>query len=86
MPSLLHRLIARAPQRLQRDTLEFELDDGRRIEVQRVRHPRARRLKLSVDERGARLTLPMRASREHAAGRDVPLEARARLAASAPTP
>ena len=62
MPSLLHRLIARAPQRLQRDTLEFELDDGRRIEVQRVRHPRARRLKLSVDERGARLTLPMRAS------------------------
>ena len=27
-----------------------------------------------------------RASREHAAGRDVPLEARARLAASAPTP
>ena len=62
MPSLLHRLIARAPQRVQRDTLEFQLDDGRRIEVQRVRHPRARRLKLSVDERGARLTLPMRAS------------------------
>lgn len=62
MPSLLHRLIARAPQRLQRDTLTLELDDGRRIEVQRVRDPRARRLKLSVDERGARLTLPMRAS------------------------
>ena len=62
MPSLLHRLIARAPQRVQRDTLEFELDDGRRVEVQRVRDPRARRLKLSVDERGARLTLPMRAS------------------------
>ena len=62
MPSLLHRLIARAPQRVQRDTLEFQLDDGRRIEVQRVRDPRARRLKLSVDERGARLTLPMRAS------------------------
>jgi len=62
MPSLLHRLIARTPQRVQRDTLELELDDGRRIEVQRVRDPRARRLKLSVDERGARLTLPMRAS------------------------
>jgi predicted metal-dependent hydrolase len=62
MPSLLHRLIARAPQRLQRDTLELELDDGRRIEVLRVRDPRARRLKLSVDERGARLTLPVRAS------------------------
>lgn len=62
MPSLLHRLIARPPQRVQRDVLELELDDGRRIEVQRVRDPRARRLKLSVDERGARLTLPVRAS------------------------
>ena len=62
MPSLLHRLIAPSPKRLQRDTLELELDDGRRIEVQRVRDPRARRLKLSVDERGARLTLPVRAS------------------------
>ncbi|WP_372016958.1 YgjP family zinc-dependent metalloprotease [Pseudoxanthomonas sp. 10H] len=62
MPSLLHRLIARAPQRLQRDSLELELEDGRRIDVQRVRDPRARRLKLSVDERGARLTLPVRAS------------------------
>ncbi|MBO9715420.1 MAG: M48 family metallopeptidase [Pseudoxanthomonas sp.] len=62
MPSLLHRLITRSPQRLQRDSLELELEDGRRIDVQRVRDPRARRLKLSVDERGARLTLPMRAS------------------------
>jgi predicted metal-dependent hydrolase len=62
MPSLLRRLIDRTPQRLQRDTLELDLADGRRIEVQRVRDPRARRLKLSVDERGARLTLPMRAS------------------------
>ena len=62
MPSLLHRLIARAPQGVQRDTLELELADGRRIEVQRVRDPRARRLKLSIDERGARLTLPPRAS------------------------
>ena len=59
---MLHRLIDRTPQRVQRDTLELELDDGRRVEVQRVRDPRARRLKLSVDERGARLTLPPRAS------------------------
>ena len=59
---MLHRLIDRTPQRVQRDTLELELDDGRRVEVQRVRDPRARRLKLSVDERGARLTLPPLAS------------------------
>ncbi len=62
MSSLLHRLIARTPPRVERDTVELELDDGRRITVQRVRDPRARRLKLSVDERGARLTLPARAS------------------------
>jgi predicted metal-dependent hydrolase len=62
MSSLLHRLIARKPPRLQRDTLELDLGDGRRVPVQRVRDPRARRLKLSVDERGARLTLPLRAS------------------------
>ena len=62
MASMLHRLIDRTPQRVQRDTLELELDDGRRVEVQRVRDPRARRLKLSVDERGARLTLPPLAS------------------------
>ena len=62
MPSLFRRLIARPPQGVQRDTLELELDDGRRLTVQRVRDPRARRLKLSVDERGARLTLPPRAS------------------------
>ena len=62
MPSLFRRLIARPPQGVQRDTLELELEDGRRLTVLRVRDPRARRLKLSVDERGARLTLPMRAS------------------------
>ena len=48
--------------RLQRDTIEFILDDGRCIEVLRVRDPRARRVKLSVDERGARLSMPLRAS------------------------
>ena len=48
--------------RMQRDHVEFVLDDGRCIDVLRVRDARARRLKLSVDERGARLTLPLRAS------------------------
>ncbi|ASR42936.1 hypothetical protein BEN78_05625 [Xanthomonas citri pv. mangiferaeindicae] len=47
---------------VRRDTLEVWLDDGRRIEVLRVRDPRARRMRLSVSERGARLTLPLRAS------------------------
>ena len=47
---------------VQRDTLGFVLADGQRIDVLRVRDPRARRIKLSVDERGARLTLPLRAS------------------------
>ncbi len=51
-----------APRTLQRDTVLLPLDDGRTLEVARVRDPRARRLKLSVDERGARLTLPLRAS------------------------
>jgi predicted metal-dependent hydrolase len=45
-----------------RERIEVALDDGRRIEVLRVRDPRAKRIKLSVNERGARLTLPMRAS------------------------
>ena len=47
---------------LQRDTIELQLAHGHRIEVLRVRDPRARRIRLSVDERGARLSLPMRAS------------------------
>ena len=45
-----------------RESIPLVLDDGRRIDVLRVRDPRAKRLKLSVDERGARLTLPWRAS------------------------
>lgn len=52
----------KAPARLQRDSIPFVLADGRRIDVLRVRDPRARRIKLSVGERGARLTLPPRAS------------------------
>ena len=39
--------------RLQRDSIPFVLADGRRIDVLRVRDPRARRIKLSFDERGA---------------------------------
>ncbi len=63
MPFFPSRLIASPPRRqLQRDCIAFHLPDGRCIQVQRVRDPRAKRLRLSVGERGARLTLPMRAS------------------------
>ena len=61
MVSLLRRLMPPAAPVIQRDTVRLRLDDAE-IEVLRVRDPRARRLKLSVDERGARLTLPLRAS------------------------
>ncbi|MGH8074117.1 MAG: M48 family metallopeptidase [Lysobacter sp.] len=57
------RLLGPKPRTIERDAFELVLADGRAIEVQRVRDPRARRIKLSVDERGARLTLPTRASR-----------------------
>ena len=63
MQSLLRLL--RAPRTaskvsaIQRDSIGFVLDDGRHVEVLRVRDPRARRIKLSVDERGARLSLPL---------------------------
>lgn len=59
---LLAPASASKPQAIERDTFELLLPDGAPITVQRVRDPRARRLKLSVDERGARLTLPRRAS------------------------
>lgn len=65
MPSPLRplaRLFAPTPRTVEREVLDVELPDGRRVTLQRVRDPRARRLKLSVDERGARLTVPMRAS------------------------
>ncbi len=62
MPSLLQRLITRTPRSVERDTVTVALEDGRTVDVQRVRDPRAKRLKLSIDERGARLTLPWRAS------------------------
>lgn len=61
MPSLL-RLLTPKPRAIERDRVAFAIDAGRSIEILRVRDPRARRIKLSVDERGARLTLPLRAS------------------------
>ena len=66
MPSLLRLLlpkpVAKAPRTVQRDPVDLPLGDGRVLAVLRVRDPRARRMRLSVDERGARLTLPTRAS------------------------
>jgi predicted metal-dependent hydrolase len=62
MSKLLRRLLAPNAPILERDVTSLELGDGRCVEIQRVRNPRARRLRLSVDERGARLTLPTRAS------------------------
>jgi len=56
------RLLAPRPRTIERDAFELVLADGRSVEVQRVRDPRARRIRLSVDDRGARLTLPARAS------------------------
>ena len=62
MPSLLRRLIAPRPRSVERDTIVLALEHRAEVEIQRVRDPRAKRIKLSVDERGARLTLPLRAS------------------------
>src|SRR5687768_3803276 len=62
MPNPLRRLLAPRTPVIERDVTSLVLGDGRHVEIQRVRNPRARRLRLSVDERGARLTLPTRAS------------------------
>ena len=62
MPGLFRRLIAPKPRTVERDSVPLVLHDARTIDIQRVRDPRAKRIKLSVDERGARLTLPSRAS------------------------
>lgn len=58
------RLLSRSakPASILRDSLRLTLEDGREIEVLRVRDPRARRIRLSISERGTRLTLPLRAS------------------------
>ena len=60
---LLSRLLTPTPRVTERDTVSVMLADGRHLDILRVRDPRAKRLRLSFDERGARLTLPMRASR-----------------------
>jgi predicted metal-dependent hydrolase len=67
LPGLTHLArpaATRAPEvrSQQRDRVPLQLDDGRSVDVLRVRDPRARRIKLSVSERGVRLTLPQRAS------------------------
>src|SRR3546814_6772787 len=41
-----------------REQLTVALADGREVTLLRVRDPRARRMRLSVSERGVRLTLP----------------------------
>ncbi len=46
----------------QRASFDIELADGRSVPVLCVHDARSRRVKLSVDERGARLSLPLRAS------------------------
>lgn len=60
--ALLSRLLTPQPRRVSRESIVVDLPDGRHIDIVRVRDPRARRMRLSVDERGARLTLPLRAS------------------------
>lgn len=50
------------PRTQSRDLIPLHLDDSRVIEVLRVRDPRAKRIRLSVSERGVRLTLPQRSS------------------------
>jgi predicted metal-dependent hydrolase len=49
------------------DPREFALPDGAVVTVRWVRDARARRLRLIVNDRGIRLTLPPRASERHAA-------------------
>jgi predicted metal-dependent hydrolase len=50
------------PRAIERETLAFALADGRIVEIMRVRDPRAKRLRITVDLRGVRLTVPLRAS------------------------
>ena len=59
---LLRRLRLSPAKSIERDFVHVDLGNQEPIVVQRVRDPRAKRIKLSVDERGARLTLPLRAS------------------------
>jgi predicted metal-dependent hydrolase len=59
---LLRRLLLPPTRSLERDVVTLDVPGEGEVEIQRVRDPRAKRIKLSVDERGARLTLPKRAS------------------------
>jgi predicted metal-dependent hydrolase len=47
---------------LERESLPLALPDGRTVALLRVRDPRARRIKLLVNENGVRLTVPRAAS------------------------
>lgn len=64
MPDFLRRLLATPRRELPPadERIALTLPDGDSVDVVRVRHPRARRIKLTVNERGVRLTLPLRAS------------------------
>lgn len=62
MHGMLRRLIAPKSRTVERDEVSLTSPAGDAVVIQRVRDPRAKRIKLSVDERGARLTLPARAS------------------------
>lgn len=62
MPGPFRSLIAPPARGIERDEVAVELADGSRIGVRRVRDPRAKRIKLLVNDHGARLTLPLRAS------------------------
>lgn len=66
--SLFQRLIARPPPArvAARVTVPVMLPGGVQAEVLWVRDPRARRMRLLVSERGARLTLPLRAAQRDA--------------------
>jgi len=50
------------PRSQERETIEVTLPDGGTASLLRVLDPRARRIRLLVNERGARLTVPPRAS------------------------
>lgn len=58
----LRRLRLSLPHSIEPDRISLEVEGLGSVDIQRVRDPRAKRIKLSVDERGARLTLPLRAS------------------------
>ena len=62
----MFRLFAHKPEASERREVVLRFADGGELAVSIHRHPRARRIKLSVDERGARLTLPVRASERSA--------------------